>query len=73
MIQIDMPMPTNCYGCWIRLNMECRIANDSGWLNDRRDESCPLEELKKDEESAVEMEQYCERYEPTYNPEDGSM
>ena len=24
-------------------------------------------------EAAVEMEEYCKRYEPTYNPEDGSM
>lgn len=73
MIQIDAEMPNNCYDCWIRQNMGCRIANASGWLNNRRDDDCPLQELKKDEESAVEMEQYCERYEPTYNPEDGSM
>ncbi len=36
-----------------------------------------LEELKADDqrdyEAAVEMTEYCERYEPTYNPEDGSM
>ncbi len=24
-------------------------------------------------ETAVEMQEYCEMYEPTYNPEDGSM
>ena len=42
MIQIDMPMPINCYDCWIRQNMGCRIANDSGWINDRRDDNCPL-------------------------------
>lgn len=42
MIQIDMQMPTNCYDCWIRQNMGCRIADGSGWLNDRRDDDCPL-------------------------------
>lgn len=42
MICIDKQMPTNCYDCWIRQNMGCRIANDSGWLNDRRDDKCPL-------------------------------
>lgn len=42
MIQINMPMPSNCYDCWIRQNMGCRIANDSGWFNDRRDDNCPL-------------------------------
>lgn len=42
MIYIDVQMPKNCYDCWIRQNMGCRIANDSGWLNDRRDDKCPL-------------------------------
>lgn len=53
MICIDKQMPTNCYDCWIRQNMGCRFANDSGWLNDRRDENCPLQELKKDVIDAI--------------------
>lgn len=28
---------------------------------------------QRDYEAAVEMTEYCDRYEPTYNPEDGSM
>ncbi len=28
---------------------------------------------QREYEAAVEMEQYCEKYEPTYNSEDGSM
>ena len=28
---------------------------------------------QRDYNAAVEMQQYCERYEPTNNPEDGSM
>ena len=28
---------------------------------------------QRDYNAAVEMQQYCERYEPTYNPEDGGM
>ena len=43
MIYIDVQMPTNCYDCWIRQNMGCRIANDSGWLNDRRADNCPIQ------------------------------
>lgn len=31
------------------------------------------QEAQRDYEAAVEMTEYCERYEPTYNPEDGSM
>ena len=45
MVTIDIEMPTDCASCWIRLNIGCRIANESGWLNNRRDEQCPLKEL----------------------------
>ena len=31
------------------------------------------QEAQRDYEASVEMAEYCERYEPTYNPEDGSM
>lgn len=31
------------------------------------------QEAQQDYERSVEYAQYCERYEPTYNPEDGSM
>ncbi len=50
MIVIDKPTPTDCTSCWILKNMGCRIANASGWLNDRRAENCPIvteEELVK--------------------------
>lgn len=30
-------------------------------------------DAQRDYEAAVEMTEYCERYESTYNPEDGSM
>lgn len=30
-------------------------------------------DAQRDYEAAVEMAEYCERYEPTYNAEDGSM
>ena len=39
-------------------------------------EMCELlkeQEAKRDYEASVEMAEYCERYEPTYNPDDGSM
>lgn len=44
MIQIDIDMPTDCASCWIRQNMGCKIANESGWLNNRWDDKCPLKE-----------------------------
>lgn len=31
------------------------------------------QEARRDYEASVEMAEYCERYEQTYNPEDGSM
>lgn len=47
MIKIDLPeMPTNCFDCWIRRNMGCKFANESGWLIDERDSRCPLEEVE---------------------------
>lgn len=41
-------------------------------LNDWKKEQ-ETQERKRDYEAAVEMAEYCERYEPTYNAEDGSM
>lgn len=31
------------------------------------------QEIQRDYEASVDMAEYCERYEQTYNPEDGSM
>lgn len=31
------------------------------------------QEAQRDYEASIEMAEYCERYEQTYNPEDGSM
>ena len=45
MIMIDMKMPTDCNSCLIRKIMGCKIANESGWLNNRRDERCLLKEV----------------------------
>ena len=75
MIMINLEMPTDCYSCKVRKLLGCRIANESGWLNNRRDDKCPLkeQEAQRDYEASIEMAEYCERYEQTYNPEDGSM
>ena len=56
MIQIDIDMPTDCASCWIRQNMGCKIANKSGWLNNRRDDNCPLKEQEPLEPKIVEKE-----------------
>ena len=45
MITIDMKMPNDCNSCLIRKIMGCKIANESGWLNNRRDERCLLKEV----------------------------
>ena len=45
MITIDMKMPTDCNSCLIRKIMGCKIANESGWLSNRRDERCLLKEV----------------------------
>lgn len=37
------------------------------------DDTLELLKRQREYEAAVEMEQYCEKYEPTYNSEDGSM
>lgn len=71
-----------CYGetvCeYYRLTPRCwtTLAHDALALIRQQQER--IAELKaelgqRDYNAAVEMQQYCERYEPTYNPEDGSM
>ena len=50
MITIDMKMPTDCSSCLIRKIMGCKIANESGWLNNRRDERCLLKEVVRCED-----------------------
>ena len=45
MITIDMKMPTDCNSCLIRKIMGCKISNESGWLNNRRDERCLLKDV----------------------------
>ena len=50
---------------------------DSGYGISCRDELLDdlyeLLEAREEAQDAVEMAEYCERYEPTYNTEDGSM
>lgn len=41
--------------------------------NDALDMAIEALKAQHDYETSVEVAQYCERYEPTYNPEDGSM
>ncbi len=36
-------------------------------------ENAKRADTRRDYQAAVEMTEYCERYESTYNPEDGSM
>lgn len=56
-------------------NANCKYCPSCGtkvkWEYDDDEER--IDELQRDYQSNVEMGQYCERYEPTYNPEDGSM
>lgn len=58
MVQIDIQMPSDCYSCWVRKNMGCKIANDSGWLNNKRDDNCPLKEQEAKTGHWIEKEDY---------------
>lgn len=73
MVKIDIDMPKSCIDCTIRKIMGCRIANESGWLSNRRDERCLL---KSDEPRMMTLEEIkrhdnqdgCVWFEqPTYN------
>jgi len=44
-IVINKPFPDNCSGCWIRKNMGCRYANEEGWPNNKRADSCPCQKI----------------------------
>ena len=46
-------------------------AYDQGFCNALK--MTKKQEAQRDYEASIEMAEYCERYEPTYNPEDGSM
>lgn len=37
-----MEMPKSCYDCEIRIKCGCKVANDSGWLNNKIDDHCPF-------------------------------
>lgn len=54
MVKIDIDMPKSCSDCTIRKIMGCRIANESGWLSNRRDERCLL---KSDEPRVMTLDE----------------
>ena len=50
--------------------IDCKMYDPiDGCYADNPGEDCDQIEY----EMATEMQEYCEMYEPTYNPEDGSM
>ena len=56
MVKINIEMPTDCASCQLRKIMGCKIANASGWLNNKRDDNCPLEQpeaTKSEDRKAV--------------------
>lgn len=61
MIRIDIDMPNDCASCWIRQNIGCKIANESGWLNNKRDDKCPLEEQPTIEAEPVRHGHWIEK------------
>lgn len=83
-IDLDMNMPEECHECPFQLKFKddevdawymrrCVITQRK--IEYPRPEWCPLkeQEAQRDYEASIEMAEYCERYEQTYNPEDGSM
>lgn len=59
-------LPTTIYSGMYQL----RITHD---LRNKVIALLKEQEAQRDYEASVEMAEYCERYEQTYNPEDGSM
>ena len=61
-----------CYDCPYtdtgKATTDCKLISTKDAL-----ELLKEQELQREYETAVEDQQYCERYEPTYNPDDGSM
>lgn len=39
--------------------MGCKIANDSGWLNNKRDDNCPLKEQEPVKPTWSQGKAYC--------------
>lgn len=37
-----MEMPKSCSDCEIRIKCGCKVANSSGWLNNKIDDHCPF-------------------------------
>ena len=37
-----MDMPKSCSDCEIRIECGCKVANSSGWLNNKIDDHCPF-------------------------------
>lgn len=38
----SMEMPKSCWACEIRIKCGCKVANASGWLNNKIDDHCPF-------------------------------
>lgn len=82
-----VPLIEENYGCGVCKNKsdEERCLDRCKWavlLNDidsipttleASDNICPTDADEHSDEMQSDMRDYCERYEPTYNPEDGSM
>ena len=84
MIQIDMAMPETCdmcrFGCWSNLYQTagCTLTDgeqmfevNSKEYRQRRSDKCPL--IDADYQLAEMQREHDILYEPTYDPEDGSM
>ena len=64
-----------CCKSWLCAD-DCPYINEEGDICPVFDDAIALlkeQEAQRDYEASVEMAEYCERYEQTYSPEDGSM
>lgn len=65
--------PWHCSHCgWPPPKHVCHIE-DMEYCSHCGTKMDDVDEAQRDYEMAVEMQKYCEQFEPTYNPEDGSM
>ena len=74
-----MTISAACYNCISAVDLALHKPNSETEFaayeeSDERREATPWDaQSQREDEAAVEMAEYCERYGPTYNAEDGSM
>lgn len=73
---VDCSPAASCDKCiaeWLEIEVINGMTELERLKEQVEHEQLKEQEAQRDYEQSVEYAQYCEEYEPTYNPEDGSM